>query len=71
MYKQIAEGLHDELQSQRALSRWDYEGGAGPTVSSLERGPNSHQPEKPRLVDAEVNRPLKIGHLTTTGPAES
>ena len=71
MYKQIAKGLHDELQGQRALSRWDNEGGAGPGVASLERGPASRQPAKLGLVGAEVNRPLKLGHLTTTGPVES
>ena len=36
MSKRTAEPLQDELQGQRALWRWDNEGGAVPAIS----GPN-------------------------------
>lgn len=50
----MTDPLRDTLQRQRALSRWDDDGGAEPDVSQVASEPDVRHPPFPRMGDAEL-----------------
>jgi hypothetical protein len=52
MPRQNSDFSSDSVQRQRALSRWDNEGGAGPADSDT--GPQLDEPSIPELTNAEL-----------------
>jgi len=49
-----ADPVRDALQRQRALSRWDDDGGAEPGVLQAASEPDVRHPPFPRMGDAEL-----------------
>lgn len=50
----LTDPVRDALQRQRALSRWDDDGGAEPDGSQVASDPDVGQPPFPRIGDAEL-----------------
>ena len=56
MFEYVVELLGEESQGQRALSRWDNEGGAGPGTVPLEPGSTDYRIAEPVSANAELTR---------------
>jgi hypothetical protein len=50
----MADQVSDALLRQRAMSRWDDEGGAGPDGPQSEPNPHADQPSFPKMDAAEM-----------------
>lgn len=62
MFEYVVERLGEEGQGQRALARWDNEGGAGPGTMPLEPGPSGYPIAETVSADAGLTRRRKPGH---------